>query len=223
MRKNNFSNKNLKIGHMPGAEEPCLFRRDARCPLHPLCPLLATSVLPARPPWTSGLSVSTALLRWAWGRSSGTKLSCSVQQGWQPRPAEPSSAPRLLGWLRVGAATHLSDGWTACFQRARWKWEAREQHQQWSSAESGWVFWDDSQCNLDFAPPQYHHDGSPVAPLPEVLTNRPRPGEWLTSRLPALIWTVGVCPCRHSSNVIMGFRALNTCGRDAGTMPRAIK
>lgn len=42
--------------------------------------------------------------------------------------------------------------------------------------------------------------------LPEVLNSRPLArGMWLMSRLPALIWTVGVCPCRHSSNVLMGF------------------
>lgn len=36
--------------------------------------------------------------------------------------------------------------------------------------------WDDSPCNLDSAPSQHHHDGSPVALLPEVLNSRPRQG-----------------------------------------------
>ena len=108
---------------MPGAEEPCLFGRDACCPRCPLCPLLSTSGLPAWPPWTAGLSVSTPLCWRARGSSSGTEWSCSVQRGWQPCPAQPAVAPWLPGRLRVGAATRLSDGWTTCFQRARWKWE----------------------------------------------------------------------------------------------------
>lgn len=103
MRKNNFSNKNLKIGHMPGAEEPCLSQRDTRCPLHPLCPLLASRLV-CVDIWLVSLHSSAQMsLREKLGDAAELLGPAGVAA--QPCRAFISS---LTAWMVAGGGCHTS-------------------------------------------------------------------------------------------------------------------